>query len=79
LENVPPLLHRGGLTTGSEIQLKWSEEHLNVGMCLRHAKPPTGTIRIRYDAVDAFLEQFADSERQVDAVVDQLFRELTTK
>ena len=46
---------------------------------LRHAKLPTGTIRIRYDAVDAFLEQFADSQHQVDAVVDQLFSELKTR
>ena len=46
---------------------------------LRYAKLPTGTIRIRYDAVDAFLEQFADSQHQVDAVVDQLFSELKTK
>lgn len=46
---------------------------------LRHAKLPTGTIRIRYDALDAFLEQFADSQNQVDTMVDGLFQELTTQ
>ena len=46
---------------------------------LRYSKLPSGMIRIRYDALDAFLEQFADSGKQVDAVVDQLFKELTTQ
>ncbi|MBI9084471.1 MAG: hypothetical protein JEZ11_12795 [Desulfobacterales bacterium] len=46
---------------------------------LRHAKLPSGMIRVRYDAMDAFLEQFADSQNQVDKVVDVLFKELTTR
>jgi predicted site-specific integrase-resolvase len=64
-------------TKNAEVSQRTLRTWLKEG--LRHAKLPTGTIRIRYDAVDAFLEQFADSQHQVDAVVDQLFSELKTK
>lgn len=42
---------------------------------LKYSKLPSGMIRIRYDAVDAFLGQFEDSQKQVDEIVEKLFNE----
>ncbi|MHC4143382.1 MAG: helix-turn-helix domain-containing protein [Planctomycetota bacterium] len=44
---------------------------------LMHARLPSGTILIQYAAIDAFLKQFADRQFDVDAVVDELCKEMT--
>ena len=42
---------------------------------LKHSRLPSGTIRIRYKDIDDYLEQFQVNENQVDAIVDEIFKD----
>ena len=46
---------------------------------LRHARVPSGTILIRYRDIDDYLEQFCDSEHQINRIVDDVVKEFTVK
>jgi hypothetical protein len=50
---------------------KW----LNEG--LRHARLPSGTILIKYDAVDEFISEYEEQQNAVDRIVEQLEKELS--
>ena len=43
---------------------------------LKHSRLPSGTVLIKYQAIDEFLEGFAAKEDQVDQVVDEVMRGL---
>ena len=46
---------------------------------LRHARIPSGTVLIRYRDIDDYLEQFCDSEHQINRMVDDVVKEFTVK
>jgi hypothetical protein len=43
---------------------------------LKHSRLPSGTILIKYEWLDAYLEAFAAKENQVDKIVDKTVKEL---
>lgn len=43
---------------------------------LRHSRLPTGTILIRFSAIDEFLESYSTDENQVNDIVDEVCKEL---
>lgn len=43
---------------------------------LRYTRLPTGTILIRFSAIDEFLESFVVNEDQVGRIVDEVFKDL---
>ena len=43
---------------------------------LKHSRLPSGTILIKYEWIDAYLEAFAAKEDQVDKIVDEVIKEL---
>jgi excisionase family DNA binding protein len=42
---------------------------------LRFVKLPGGTVLIRYEWVDQYLEQFADTHNRVDQIVEETLKE----
>lgn len=42
---------------------------------LKHSRLPTGTILIRYCAIDDFLERFTVDDEQVDRIVEEVLAE----
>lgn len=44
---------------------------------LKHSCLPSGTILIKYECIDAYLEAFAVKEDQVDAIVNETLKDLT--
>ena len=46
---------------------------------LRHARIPSGTILIRYRDIDDYLEQFCDSDHQINRMVDDVMKEFAVK
>ena len=42
---------------------------------LRHSRMPSGTILVKYEWVDSFLEKFEVNVNEVDAVVDLVMKE----
>ena len=42
---------------------------------LKHSRLPSGTIRIRYQDIDNYLEQFQVNEDQVDDIVDEILKD----
>lgn len=45
---------------------------------LRHVRL-RGTIRIKFEWIDEFLESFSVEENEVDRIVDEVFKELDSK
>jgi excisionase family DNA binding protein len=43
---------------------------------LKHARLPGGAVLIRYEWLDAYLEEFAAKEDQVDKIVNETLRDL---
>ena len=43
---------------------------------LKHSRLPTGTILIRFDDVDGYLEGFSVDNNQVDSIVDETLKEI---
>ncbi len=43
---------------------------------LRHSRLPTGTILIRFSAIDEFLESFSTDQNQVDEIVENVCKEM---
>jgi hypothetical protein len=43
---------------------------------LKHSRLPSGTILIRYSAIDEFLEKYQVNENQVDKIVDETMKGL---
>jgi hypothetical protein len=50
---------------------------LKQGLC--HARVPSGTILIRYRDIDDYLEQFCDSDHQINRIVDDVVKEFAVK
>jgi hypothetical protein len=44
---------------------------------LRHSRLPNGSILVSYAAIDEFLQRYEVSENHIDAVVDEVVREVT--
>jgi hypothetical protein len=44
---------------------------------LKHSRLPSGTILIKYEWIDEFLEKYEVNENQVDTIVDETMKELT--
>ena len=43
---------------------------------LKHARLPSGTILIKYDAVDEFLDAFEACDNEVDRIVQKIEKEV---
>lgn len=43
---------------------------------LKHSRLPSGTILIKYEWIDAYLEAFAAREDQVDKIVNETMKKL---
>jgi predicted site-specific integrase-resolvase len=43
---------------------------------LKHSRLPSGTVLIKYDWIDEFLELYAAKDSQVDEIVKETLREL---
>ena len=43
---------------------------------LKHSRMPSGTILIKYNWVDEYIESFTGKENQVDKIVNEAMREL---
>ena len=43
---------------------------------LKHSRLPSGTVLIRYEWIDEYLEAFAAKEDQVDKIVSETMRDL---
>jgi hypothetical protein len=43
---------------------------------LKHSRLQSGTIRIRYQDIDEYLEQFQVNENRVDAIVNEILKDL---
>lgn len=41
---------------------------------LKHSRLPSGTILIRYEDVDTYLESFATTSNEVDRLLDELMK-----
>lgn len=41
---------------------------------LKHSRLPSGTILIRYSAIDKFLEHFATDDSQADRIVNEVLK-----
>ncbi|MEI6610965.1 MAG: hypothetical protein WCO53_14655 [Deltaproteobacteria bacterium] len=44
---------------------------------LKHSRLPSGTVLIRYDAIDVFLESFAEKENEIDKIVTEAMKEMS--
>jgi hypothetical protein len=44
---------------------------------LRHARLPSGTILIKYDAVDEFISKYEEQQNVADLIVAELEKELS--
>jgi hypothetical protein len=44
---------------------------------LRHARLPSGTILISYDAIDEFISKYEEQQNAVDRIVAELEKELS--
>ena len=42
---------------------------------LKHSRLPSGTILIKYDWLDSYLESFAAKEDQVDKIVNEVLKD----
>lgn len=42
---------------------------------LKHSRLPSGTVLIRYEWIDAYLESFAGKEDQIDKIVNETLRD----
>ena len=42
---------------------------------LKHSRLPSGTVLIKYESIDAYLESFAGKEDQVDKIVNETLRD----
>lgn len=43
---------------------------------LKHSRLPSGTVLIKYDWIDEYLESYAAKKDQVDKIVDETMRNL---
>lgn len=42
---------------------------------LQHSRLPSGTILIRYSAIDEFLENFSTEDNQADVIVEKVMKD----